>query len=256
MGYASAFPVFIINLLAEDSTLGKQVLVIIGSVILASFMIVIVRQGLGNTLGILAILLAAFTGIVGFAGTGDLLAAAWVQAVMIAIAVASVLLCALAIAILLAILDFKLLPIPIIVAIFGVVLGVLEGIKKPTDMIGLPTHIELAIAGVIGVVFLSISVHISLRSLARDRRYKLIHTLTINLCTLFGTKFRGANLIDVNFTKSTIPYTDFREAILKRTNWFQVNGLERSRIEGTYLDSSEIRQLVISKNGEKYEGEF
>jgi uncharacterized protein YjbI with pentapeptide repeats len=250
IGYGSAFPAFISNLLAEKSNLGNSLLVIFGYVILTGFIVVFVRQGLGASLGILAISFTVVTGIIGFAGTGDLLAAAWVQAILIAIAVASVILGALAVAILIAIVGSKFLPIQGILTLYGVVLGTLEGIRKPPDMPGIPTPIALAVTGVTAIVLLLLSLYIGVRGLGGDRRYKLIQTLAINLCTTFGTKFQGADLTDADFTEATLSYTDFRGAILKRTNWFEVNGLERSRIEGTYLENTAIRELVISKNGQ------
>lgn len=250
IGYAGAFPAFIGNLLAEESSLGKYWLVITGSAILIGFMVVIIRQGIGKSLGIWAIGLAVFTGIVGFAGTGDLIAAAWVQAVMIAIAVASVLLGALAFAILRAIIDSKFLLVPSLVVICGMAVGALEGIKKPADMPGLPAPVALTVTGAIAFILLSIGLYVSNRGLAGDRRYTPIRSLVVNLCALFGTKFRGADLTDANFTKATLAYTDFRGATLKRANWLGVKGLDRSRIEGTYLDKSAIRQLVVSKNGQ------
>jgi uncharacterized protein YjbI with pentapeptide repeats len=250
LGYAGAFPAFIGNLLVEESSLSKNLLVIAGSAILAGFMVVVVRQGIGSLLGIFAIGLAVVTGIAGFAGTGDLLAAAWVQAVIIAIAVASVLLGALVIASLQAIVDSKFLPIPGFVALFGIAVGALEGIEKPTDMPGLPTFIALTLTGATAFFLLLISVYIGVRTLAGDLRYKLIYTLVKKICTAVGTKFRGADLTDANFTQATLPYTDFRKATLKRTNWFQVKKLERSRLEGTYLENPKIRQLVVSKNGQ------
>jgi uncharacterized protein YjbI with pentapeptide repeats len=249
-GYAGAFPVFITSLLAEESGSDKNLLVVAGSGILVGFIVVIVRRGLGASLGILTISLAVVTAVVGFAGTGNLLAAAWVQAIAIAVAVGGVLMGALAIAIFMTVTSSRLWVISVFAAILGATPGALEGIKKPANMPGLPTSIALAMTGMMAFALLSLSLYVGMQSLSGNRKYTVIQTLVVNLCTALGTQFLGAILTDADFTQAVLPHTDFRDAVLTRTNWFQVKGLERSRVEGTYLANEAVRQLAISKNGQ------
>lgn len=254
IGYGSAFPILINNLLSlvETSKLLANILLIAGFIILVGFLIIILRQGIGISLGIWVIIFASITGLIGFAGTGELLAIAWVQAIMISIAVASILISSLAISVLLAVVsNYKWLFLPTIILITGIAIGVVEGVEKPSDVrVGFSISVDLLITGITAIIFLCLSIYVAIRALKEDRKYRPIYTLMINLCTALGTNFRHANLTDADFSYANIVYTDFRNTSIKRTNWFNVTGLERSRIEGTYLANENIRQLVISKNGQ------
>jgi uncharacterized protein YjbI with pentapeptide repeats len=249
IGYSSATAAFIANRLTEWSVVGKELLIILDLVILASFIFVILRQGLGSSLGILAILTAIVTAIVAFAGAGDsdVIGAAVIQAVMIATIVAGILIESLALSIFLAIADSKALVLPVIVALVIAPLGVREGVK------GIPSAkllVFIGIMGVISIALIALSIYISIQAMHGDRRYSLIRAISISLCASQGTSFRGATLTNADFTQATLPYTDFRQATLKRTFWFKSSKLELSRIEGTYLDFLDIRQLVISNDGQ------
>ena len=48
IGYSSAFPAFIFTLLAEERSIAKEFLIILGILVLASFIIIILLQGLGK----------------------------------------------------------------------------------------------------------------------------------------------------------------------------------------------------------------
>ena len=246
IGYSSAFPAFINTLLAENNVTGKEILISVGLLILTSFVFVILRQGLGASLGILAIVTAVVTAVVAFAGVGNT-AAAVLQAFIIALIVAGVLVESLALSIFLAITKTKALTLPVIIALAVAIIGGQEGVK------GTPSatfFLSLAMTGVISIALVGLSIYISIRAMAGDRRYRLIRVISISLCTSLGTSFRGANLTDADFTQATLPYTDFRKASLKRTSWFQCSKLALSRVEGTYLEDPSLRHLVVSRNGQ------
>jgi len=248
IGYSSAFPAFIANLLAEQNAAGKELLITTGLFILASFVFVILRQGLGASLGILAIITAIITAIVAFAGAGDssITAASVLQAVIIAMLVAGVLVESLALSIFLAIAKTKALALPVIVALAIAIVGGQEGVKgTPSATLTL----SLVMTGAISIALIILAVYISIQAMAGDRRYRLVRAISISLCTNLGTSFRGANLTDADFAQATLPYTDFRKASLKRTSWFQASKLALSRVEGTYLEDSELRNLVVSRDG-------
>lgn len=248
VGYSSAFPAFIANLLAAKDIAGKEVLITAGLLILASFVLVIVRKGLGASLGILSISVAILTAVVAFTGIGDssITAASVIQAVIIAVVIAGVLAISLAFSIFLSIVRAKALALPVIVASMTAIIGAQEGVRG-TSAVTLP--VTLFASGFVSIALLALSIYISIQAVTGDRRYELIQAITISLCTALGTSFRGANLTDADFTQATLPYTDFRKAILKRTSWFQSTKLNLSRIEGTYLEEPHLRQLIVSRDG-------
>lgn len=71
-----------------------------------------------------------------------------------------------------------------------------------------------------------------------------------------GTSFCEADLTDACFDGADLPHTDFRKAILTRTSFEGVTGLEISRLQGTILEQPKVRKLLISKIGcdEDYTG--
>jgi uncharacterized protein YjbI with pentapeptide repeats len=268
IGYSSAFPAFISTLLADQNAVGKEILISVGLSILTSFVFVIIRQGLGASLGILAIITAIVTAIIAFTGSNSSITAATIlQAVIIAMNVAGILVESLALSIFLSIANTKALAFPIILALALALLGAQEGVKPSTPTfcdhlfiaLGLQesvkvTHsatfaISFVLTGILATALTALSTYVSIKSMAGDKRYGLIRTISISLSTALGTSFRGADLTDANFTQATLPHTDFRKANLKRTSWFQSTRLELSRIEGTYLEDANLRQLVVSKDG-------
>jgi uncharacterized protein YjbI with pentapeptide repeats len=248
IGYSSAFPAFIANLLAERDSAGKELLITLGLSILASFVFVIIRQGLGASLGILAVISAVITAIVAFAGTGNnsITAAAILQSVIIAMIVAGVLVESLALSIFLSIAKAKALALPIIIALAIAVLGGQEGVKNSPSATLL---ISLFSTAFIAIALIGLSVYISIRAMGGDQRYRLFREISISLCAKLGTNFQGANLTDTDFTQAILPYTDFRKATLKRISWFQASRLELSHLEGTYLEDPILRSLVVSRDG-------
>ena len=248
VGYSSAFPAFIANLLTEKNIAGKEILITSGLLILISFVFIIVRKGLGSSLGIMAIITAVVTAIIAFAGTGNsaITAAAVLQAVIIAMIVAGVLVTSLALSIFLSITTTKALPIPVILALAPAILGAQEGVKGSAAA---SLSMSLTMTGIVAIALIGLSTYISLQAMADDKKYKLIRSISISLCASFGTSFRGANLTDADFSQATLPHTDFRKANLKRTSWFQTSKLELSRLEDTYLEDLSIRQLVVTKDG-------
>jgi uncharacterized protein YjbI with pentapeptide repeats len=248
VGYSSAFPTLIANLLVEDGIAGKEVLISLGLLCLVGFVVILTYRGTGASLGVLAIVTVVVTTFISFAGTGNssLTAAAVLQGIIIAMIVTGVLVTALALSIFLSIAKPKFLVFPIIVAVAIAIIGAQEGIQGTADRV---SSLSSAATVILSITLIVLSIHISLRAIAGDRRYKVIQSIPVSLCTSLGTKFCGADLTDADFTQARLPYSDFRKATLKRTSWFQSRKLESSRTEGTYLEIASIRELVISKEG-------
>jgi uncharacterized protein YjbI with pentapeptide repeats len=142
------------------------------------------------------------------------------------------------------------LTIPLIgsTALLMAVLGALEALQLD-QITPISEWLVLSIAGAITVISLGLSAYIGFRVIAEDRKYFLIRTLAVTLSSLGGTQFRGTDLTDADFTQATLKSADFRKATLKRTCWFQVQKLDRARLEGTYLENFHVRQLAVSKDG-------
>ena len=66
-----------------------------------------------------------------------------------------------------------------------------------------------------------------------------------------STKFRGADLTDAHFTNAILKNVDFRDARIFRTCWFNTQELDSCRFDRTYLKDSQIRNLLVTRNGAK-----
>jgi len=132
-----------------------------------------------------------------------------------------------------------------IAAFFGIILGILFGVRPNDSFI-----YELFAALLASFSTAIIGSYIGGKSISGDKKYALIRALAIRIATAKGTKFCGANLTDANFTEANLKNTDFRKANLTRTNWFHAQGLDQAHTEQTYLEIPQIRDLVITKDGQ------
>lgn len=87
------------------------------------------------------------------------------------------------------------------------------------------------------------------RAWAGDLRFNFVLNLAVVFASRVATSFRRADLADANFNKAFLGGVDFRQAILTRTYFRESFYLFRARVEGTFLDSSLIRDLVVTGNG-------
>lgn len=86
------------------------------------------------------------------------------------------------------------------------------------------------------------------KSIAKEnnKEWFWAYNFAIAIAAKKGTKFYGANLTEANLTKASLKNTDFRGAILTRTYWLGVQGIEHAHIDITsYLHKLQIQQLVI-----------
>ncbi|MUL38322.1 pentapeptide repeat-containing protein [Gloeocapsopsis dulcis] len=96
------------------------------------------------------------------------------------------------------------------------------------------------------VIFLS--AYVSWRALGGAQQYGLVRKVAVTIAAIGGTRFRGADLTNANFTKATLKAVQFSRAALTRTSWFQAR-LDFADVAGTYLEAPKVRQLVVSKDG-------
>lgn len=140
--------------------------------------------------------------------------------------------------------------LPFILALSGFIIsaiaGIWEGIENRETY---HTTQAIPVAVLISIGLISLSMYISSQAIRGNHRYALIRRLALIMAATGGTRFRFANLTDADFTQSILNNSDFRNAVLKRTCWFQARQLEQARTEGTYLADPQIAQLVITQEG-------
>jgi uncharacterized protein YjbI with pentapeptide repeats len=95
-----------------------------------------------------------------------------------------------------------------------------------------------------------LSIYLARRALAGDEKYAFIRIFAIAFGVIGGTSFRYADLTDADFTYATVKSTDFRRATLTRTRWHQAKKLDRIRPGTTYLQFPQVRQLLITGQGQ------
>lgn len=74
-----------------------------------------------------------------------------------------------------------------------------------------------------------LSDYVRWRFLAGDKKHEFVWKVAIALAAIGGTKFRGADLTDADFTEATLENTDFRGATLTGICWFQSKRLFSTR---------------------------
>ena len=76
-----------------------------------------------------------------------------------------------------------------------------------------------------------------------------INSFAIAFAAIGGTSFRDSDLTDTNFTGAILKVTDFRNAILTHTIFWEAKGLDYIRPGKSYLQYAEIRKLFLTKLG-------
>ncbi|NEP47666.1 MAG: pentapeptide repeat-containing protein, partial [Moorea sp. SIO3C2] len=108
----------------------------------------------------------------------------------------------------------------------------------------------LIFANIIMLTIMLLGAYIAWRALKGDQKNRWIRSCAIAFASIRGTSFQGANLTNANFTGTTLKSTDFREAILTRTNFKKTKKLDLARAGTTYLQNSQVRQLLITGEGQ------
>ena len=213
--------------------------------IFGCFIFVTYRRGLGIAVGTFSLIAAFLLILAGGLGTTDATAAALVQSVAIAGAIAGAIIGAFALAVLKTLISNIALFLYGLAFPVGSLAGGWEGIEwKNKHLVqGLP------VVALVTIALLSLSCWIGWNVSDRKKKYLLVHKPANWLASVGGTRFRSANLTNANFTGALLSSTDFRNSILKRTCWLKAENLEIARTEGTYLQNSKVRQLVVAKKG-------
>ena len=101
-----------------------------------------------------------------------------------------------------------------------------------------------------GLVGAAMGSYVGRLALNGDKRFRWIWKITIAFASTEGTSFRGADLTNANFTQAVLKSSDFRNAILTHTCWYQAKKLDCIRPGTTYLRNVQLQQWLIHKQGQ------
>ena len=176
IGFSSIFPSFIANKLSQPNVLwNTEISIWTGTAILIACFIEIVRQGIGKSLGVLAIFTIISTGIIFSAipGKSPTIDAAIGQTVLISLIVASVLAESLAFSIFLSITNTKVISLPVILSLAVAILSAKKAIEEAPTI----PSIFIVLTGIMAVALIALSIYVSIKAIKgdpTDQRYKII----------------------------------------------------------------------------------
>jgi uncharacterized protein YjbI with pentapeptide repeats len=84
-----------------------------------------------------------------------------------------------------------------------------------------------------------------------EDKNKFFRSFLINFVALGGTSFRQSNLTNADFSGANLKSSDFRDAILIRTCFKEVKKLNCVNPGKSYLQNTQLRQLLITGQGQK-----
>ncbi|MEH1911520.1 MAG: pentapeptide repeat-containing protein [Nostoc sp.] len=105
-------------------------------------------------------------------------------------------------------------------------------------------------AAAVAAAGMLLSIYIAWRAMKGDEKHSLVRNIAIAFAAIGGTSFRGADLTNADFTQATLKSTDLRNTILICSRWHQAKMLDRVRPGSTYLQNSQIRQLLVTGQGQ------
>jgi len=224
-GFFWAFNGYLVSLIFDSSSLKNQISGWTALIVLVSFSLIVISRGIEAK---------AFTRAVTFAGVvaGALtLVGAFAAAVAIGFAVAGAVSFAVAGA------------FAVAFAIAFTAAFVIAGTFTFT--------FAGAFAGFFAIAGTLLSIYIARKAMKGSKKYSWIRNLAIVFSAIGGTSFRGADLTDVDFTAAMLKSADFRNTILTNTRWHQAKMLDHVRPGSTYLQTKQVRQLLVTGQGQE-----
>jgi uncharacterized protein YjbI with pentapeptide repeats len=248
-----AYASVLVTIPLQDSPFNSVLEISLSFALALVFVGVVVKKGLGSTLGACGIALGAMIPVVialTQVATGSIaeyvVIAVVVKSIGLAGIVAGIITGSVIVAISRARTNRAILILVIGLAGLAAYLGITEGIRNAKINAPLVWLFSTALT----LAAFVISVYIARLADRENPKFSLIKSLAIVITTLKGTQFRFTDLTDADFTQATLKSANFSFANLTRTRWFQSQGLEKSLVKGTYLDNPAIRNLVISGEGQ------
>ncbi|MBN3897721.1 MAG: pentapeptide repeat-containing protein [Nostoc sp. NOS(2021)] len=241
-GFLWAFNGYLASQIFDTSSLKNQISGWAVLIVLIAFFFVTIGQGITAGLGAVALTVAgsgalAFAIVVAFPGVktvafAGVLAGAFALAGVFALAFVFILAGVFALA-------FAFAVALALVGAFAEAFAVAETLAFAGGVAG-----AVALAGTL------LSIYISWQAMKGDKKYSLVRNIAIAFAATGGTSFCGADLTGVDFTQATLKSTDFRYTILTNTRFYQAKMLDRVRPGLTYLQNSQVRQLLVTGQGE------
>jgi uncharacterized protein YjbI with pentapeptide repeats len=105
-----------------------------------------------------------------------------------------------------------------------------------------------AVAGAVAVA--ASSAYVGWCALVGDEKQVFIRNIAVAIATTKGTNYQGSNVTDADFTQATLKNANFKKANLTCTCWFQAHSLHLAAAGKTYLKDAQVRQLIVTKDGQ------
>jgi uncharacterized protein YjbI with pentapeptide repeats len=249
-GFFSVFAGVLITSIFDTSSLENRVSGWTALIVIIVLFIVILRQGLNLALAValsfaIAVALAvalAFAGAFALAGAGE---GAFAGALAVAFAgnLAGVL--AVAFAVALAVVGTVAAAGALAVAVAVALAVAFAGASAVAVAVAFAGASAVAFAGVL------LSAYIAWKAMKGDEKYAIIRNIAVAFAAFGGTSFRSSDLTDVNFNGATLKSSDFRKSILTRTCFSKTKKLDRVRPGTTYLQKAQLRQVLVTSQGQE-----
>jgi len=143
----------------------------------------------------------------------------------------------------------EVLVILFVIAPFLVIITVIAFPKAFTVIKTSPQGLVLIFALFITFSFRLFSIFIAWRIEGRYDKDSWLDLYITALCTLKGTSFHSANLINADFTGAILKNTDFSKANIRRTRFYKAKQLNFARVDDTILTNPAVLNLLVSCNG-------
>ncbi|WP_026736118.1 pentapeptide repeat-containing protein [Fischerella sp. PCC 9605] len=254
-GYASGITgVISSEVLFSPTRLNSSVGGLISSMMLAGFFIAAVRKGFtaalvvvaGIVAGSVAILGAVLGTVFGSEGINAIVQAAWSVAGLGAWSLAGIFTGALTV------FGSTFVAMAWVLAAFETVVWVsaMAAAVVIFSRVFEQTALAWPVTAAVAMAITLLGIYTGWRTLAEEEKFISVRQIAVAFAATGGTSFPGADLTDAHFTAATLKNTDLRKANITRTRWHQAKKLDLARVGKTYLDKSQVRQLVITGVGQ------
>ena len=246
-GFFSYLTYYFLPLIFNAFSLEKQITGCTTLILLIAFFLSTILQGVGAGLEAFAFAFTGAVAVAAFAKGGTV--AAFTGAAVGGLTVAVVVIVAVAFAGVVAAFTETVAATGAIFIIAALASAVAVSFAKPTSG---KIIVIVIISGALALAFAVtlFSIYIGWRAMKGDEKYALIRNIAVGFAAIEGTSFCGANLTNADFTAATLKSTDFRNTILSNTCWHQAKMLDRVRPGLTYLQDSQVRQLLVTGQGQ------
>lgn len=221
---------------------------------LATFVLLIVKQGLGKAVSYFVITLILLVATLVTRGTTGIAVASIIPTFALLSAIAATIIWSLALTTVWIVAGRVVGILICIIAILCSLFGALEGTAPESSSIEIAFEVSrvtsLYIASTIITTIFILSIYVSWQVYSSNTKFSVLITIVNTLSSLGGTSFRRADLTDADFSNANLRGADFRLSGITRTCWFQARGFEQARTKGTYLENLQIRRLLVQKNAQ------